>query len=30
MVEAIVGIAVAVTGQILFYFIKIELDKWWK
>jgi len=30
MVEAIVSIAVAVAGQILFYFIQKALDKWWK
>ena len=30
MVDAIVGIAVAVLGQLVFYFIQKALDKWWK
>lgn len=30
MVEAIVAVAVAVAGQIMFYFIQKALDEWWK
>lgn len=29
MVGVIIGIAGAVTGQIVFYFIQKFLDKWW-
>ena len=29
MVEVIVGVVVAVLGQIMFYFIQKALDKWW-
>lgn len=29
MIEVLIGVAVAVAGQILFYFVQKALDKWW-